>query len=283
MTTDWSIPNQPASRSIFLWGDGEYRGAMDDGFLPWLDPFLLDTPAPCGAVLVCPGGGYGGRSPREADPVAQRFNSLGFHAFVVHYSVAPRRHPQPASDISRAVRIVRSRGVDWGVNTSKIAVCGFSAGGHLAASSGVLYGRDYLQEGGSLGRVSNRPDALILSYPVITAGEFAHRGSFDNLLGENPAPEALNEVSLELQVTPDTPPAFLWHTVDDEAVPVENSVLFASALRMHKVPFEMHLYPSGPHGYALASEETHDGNTPNNPHIAGWIDLCADWIRAMGF
>lgn len=283
MTKDWNISNQPASRSIFLWGDGEYRGGMADGFLPWLDPFPVETATARGAVLVCPGGGYGGRSPREADPVARRFNSLGFHAFVVHYSVAPRRHPLPVADISRAVRIVRSRAEEWKVNPSKIAVCGFSAGGHLAASSGVLYGRDYLQEDGSMGRVSNRPDALILSYPVITSGEWAHRGSFDNLLGESPAPEALRETSLELQVSAKTPPAFLWHTVDDGAVPVENSMLFASALRKHGVPFEMHLYPSGPHGYALAAEETRDGNTPNDPHVAGWIDLCAEWLRGLGF
>ncbi|MCE5313586.1 MAG: alpha/beta hydrolase [Armatimonadota bacterium] len=271
------MPIEPTSDSIYLWKDGEYNVDSDGSFKPWLDTFLIDADTPKPAILICPGGGYAFRSAREANPVARRFNELGFHAFVVHYSIA--KHPQPVMDMSRAVRIVRSRAGEWMVDPSKIAVCGFSAGGHLAASIGVHYGKNYLRETGEFANFSNRPDAMILSYPVITSGEYAHRPSFDYLLGENASDAALREMSLELHVDSSTPPAFLWHTADDPAVPVENSLMFASALRRHSVAFEMHIFGTGPHGFSLATEETRDHGMPNDPHVATWIELCAEWVR----
>ncbi|MEN6581455.1 MAG: alpha/beta hydrolase [Armatimonadota bacterium] len=270
---EW-VNEEPTSRSIWLWNEGEYSGDMGDGFKPWLDPYPIETDRARGAVLVCPGGGYENRAPHEAGIIAKRFNSEGYHAFVVHYSVAPRRHPQPLKDVSRAIRIIRSRASEWKVDPDHIAVCGFSAGGHLTGSIGVHYDKDYLKGNNPLDSINNRPDALILCYPVISSGKFANEGSFMNLLGDQDTPEVRREMSLELQVNENTPPAFLWHTVSDDGVPVENSILFASALRAHGVGFEMHLYPVGQHGLGLAE---------GDPHIATWAGLCGQWLKGLGF
>jgi len=232
------------------------------------------------AVLVLPGGGYAFTSPREAEPIALQFNEAGYHAFVLDYSVAPAKHPQPLLDASRAMCIIRENAEEWGIYPDKIAVCGFSAGGHLAASLGVHWDKKYLGnvEGIEIGK--NRPDALILCYPVITSGRYAHRGSFKNLLGENPDSDLLYEMSLEHHVSEKTPPAFIWHTFADAGVPVENSLLFAQALREKNIPFELHIYPEGVHGLSLATEETANGRSDLvSPHVAGWIKLCKEWLR----
>jgi acetyl esterase/lipase len=259
-----------SANSVWFWPGEPPCSSPDDDFRPWLELYLVDTDAPRGAVLVCPGGGYLNRAPHEAEPIARRFNACGYHAFVVHYRVAPHRHPAPLLDASRALRLIRAHAAEWRVDPARIAVCGFSAGGHLTASLGVHYGMDVLNVGDDLDAISARPDALILAYPVITSGEFGHRGCFDTLLGLDAAPELLRLMSLELQVTPDTPPAFLWHTAEDGSVPVENSLLFATALHKHGVPFELHVYPHGRHGMGLA---------PEDPHVATWAELCCEWLR----
>jgi len=194
--------------------------------------------------------------------------------------VAPNRHPQPLLDVSRAMCIIRENSDNWKVDKDKIAVCGFSAGGHLAASLGVHYDKPYLDAAGII-LGENRPSAMILAYPVITMKEFAHKGSRDNLLGPNPDEALINEMSLETQVSEKTPPAFIWHTVEDKSVPVENSLLFASALQKHKVPFELHVYPYGPHGLSLANKETDNGNKGIYPHVSGWINLCIEWLDGI--
>ena len=265
-----------SQNSLWLWPGEPPCSSPEDDFRPWLESYPLDMPDARGAVLVCPGGGYTHRAPHEAEPIARRFNEGGFHAFVVQYRVSPHRHPAPLLDVSRALRIIRAHADEWRVNPDRIAVCGFSAGGHLTASLGVHYEMDVLNTGDDdLDAVSARPDALILGYPVITSGdEFGHRGCFDNLLGPDAAPEMLHTMSLEHQVTPETPPAFLWHTAEDGGVPVENSLLFAMALHKHGVPFEVHVYPHGRHGLGLA---------PEDPHVATWAGLCCEWLRGMGF
>ncbi len=268
-------------QTIQLWEQRDYQSQGNDGFQPTLVTYLLDGPKTRGAVLICPGGGYGFTSEREAEPIALQFNAAGYHAFVVYYSVAPRRHPQPLLDVSRAMCIIRENAEKWRVHPEKIAVCGFSAGGHLAASLGVFWQQSYLQNADGIQNSLNRPDALILCYPVITSGSYAHRGSFDNLLGENPSQALLDEMSLEHQVNDQTPPAFIWHTFNDNAVPVENSLLFASELRAHGVPFELHIYPEGSHGLSLATEETDDGSMGIHPHVATWIGLCTEWLRQI--
>ena len=269
------------NQTIDIWGDVKYNNAGRDGFRPTMDTYVLARNRERGAVLICPGGGYSMTSEREAEPIAMKFNSAGFHAFVLYYSVAPTKHPQPLLDVSRAMCIIRENAGKWNINTDKIAVCGFSAGGHLTASLGVHWTKPYLHEAPGIMKGMNRPNALILSYPVISSGQFAHRGSFINLLGNNPDENLLKEMSLELQVTENTPPAFLWHTFDDGGVPMENSLLFAQALRKYKIPFEMHIYPKGPHGLSLATEETCVQGMGVDLHIATWMQLCIDWLKQL--
>jgi len=263
---------QPTARSISLWEEDEYPIAHpDDGFRPWLDPYPLETDTALGAVLICPGGGYGCRARHEGIQIAEAFNRLGLHAFVVHYSVAPRRHPQPLRDAGRAIRIIRRRASEWRVDPAHIAILGFSAGGHLAGSLGVHYDKSWLSDPSPFGKFTARPDALILCYAVLSSGPFMHAGSFYNLLGPDPDPAFVATMGLENQINDATPPAFLWHTADDSGVPVENSLLFAGVLRRHCVPFELHVFGSGPHGLGLATDD---------PHIATWFPLCVQWLTS---
>ncbi|MCX7045778.1 MAG: alpha/beta hydrolase [Candidatus Sumerlaeota bacterium] len=263
-----------ASQTIALWPGDPPQSAPGNTFKPTLDIYRLETQAPCGAVLICPGGGYGGRAAHEGKDIALRFNKAGYHAFVVQYRVSPNRHPAPLMDVSRALRIIRNNATEWKVKPDHIAVCGFSAGGHLTATIGTKFDAGNAQSEDPIERQSSRPDALILCYPVISFTKNAHTGSAYNLLGKDASPEKLKEFSAELNVTEKTPPSFLWHTADDKAVPVENSFMFAEALHKNKVPFEMHIYPSGPHGMGLA---------PQSPHIATWSDLCCQWLKGMGW
>jgi acetyl esterase/lipase len=265
-------------QTIQLWEKGQYQVEDSSEFQPTLVTYVLEGHKKRGAVLICPGGGYERLSPREAEPVALQFAAAGFHTFVLYYSVAPKRHPQPLLDLSRAMNIIRHHADKWKVDAQKIAVCGFSAGGHLAASLGVHWDKAYCANAPGLEPGWNQPNALILCYPVISAGRFAHRSSFEHLLGQDANSEALHEMSLEYQVSAKTPPTFLWHTYDDSAVPVENSLLFANGLREQKIPFEMHIYPHGPHGLSLATAETDEGRG-QDAHISGWIKLCTEWLQ----
>lgn len=268
------------SKTIKLWDNIAYDLGKDEQ-IPYLDTYVLEGDKKRGAVLVCPGGGYGSLSEREGEPIALQFNAAGFHAFVVYYRVAPSKHPKPLLDVSRAMCLIRENAIEWKVDSEKIAVCGFSAGGHLTASIGVHWNKEYIKNAPGIKEGMNRPDALILSYPVISSGEYAHRGSFENLLGRDAEKELLNEMSLELQVSQKTPPSFIWHTFDDSVVPVENSLLFARALRNENIPFEMHIFPKGPHGLSLATEETGDDACMISPAIAKWMELCVAWLKNL--
>ena len=220
-------------------------------------------------VLVAPGGGYEHVSAREADPVALRFLAAGYHAAVLEYSVGPAaRDYRPLRQIDGALAALRARAEEWGIRPDKIAVCGFSAGAHLALSSAVL---PLPGQTGWEGR--QRPDALILSYPVVTAGPYAHRGSFVALSGSDET-AAHAAFGLEDKVGPDCPPVFLWHTLDDRTVPAENSLLLLAALRRAGVPCEAHFFPTGVHGLSVCTAEV---NTPQ-PHAAHWFPLAAEWL-----
>lgn len=271
------------NKKIKIWSSLQNKDHKIEGNqTPHLETYILKGQKKRPAVLICPGGGYSHTSEREAEPVAMQFNAAGFHAFVLYYSVAPARHPQPLLDLSRAVCLLRENNESWKVNPQKIAVCGFSAGGHLAASLGVHWKKSFLEIPGiTIG--DNHPDALILSYPVITSGKYAHQGSFANLLGPDPGSDLREKMSLEKQVNSQTPPTFLWHTFADSAVPVENSLLFARALRKKQIPFELHIYPEGGHGLSLATEETATSNLPPDPHPATWIKLCLSWLKNISF
>lgn len=243
--------------------------------VPALEAFLIDDGQPHGAVIVLPGGGYNHLAAHEGVPIARWLNAAGISAFVLNYRVAPYRHPMPLLDASRAVRTVRARAAAWNVRPDQIGVLGFSAGGHLAATLATRYSEGDPASEDPIERVSSRPDAAVLCYAVISfTRPFAHAGSGQALVGDA-APAGLKEdLSAESRVSPATPPCFLWHTADDEKVPVENALLFASSLRQHGVPFEMHVFPHGRHGLGLALDD---------PGVGQWAGLCANWLKSLGF
>jgi acetyl esterase/lipase len=265
--------------TIDLWEGFSYPGEMNDGFRPTLDAYLLKSDAARPAVLILPGSGYVQCSPREAEDLALGFNAGGYHSFVLWYSCAPRRHPIPLLDCARAFTVIRSRVGEWKLDASRLGMMGFSAGGHLALSETIFYQENFATCPGIKPELG-RADALMLCYPVISSGEFAHRGSFNALLGEKPDPALVESLSLEKHISADVPPVFLWHTYTDELVPVENSLLLAGALRRAGIPLEMHIFPEGRHGLSLAIPETSDGDNENiNLHAAQWFKLCLNWVK----
>ena len=222
------------------------------------------------AVLVLPGGGYGRQADHEAEPVAEWLAGLGIHAFVLRYRVAPDRHPAPLEDAKQAMLRIRSGSHGLSVDPRRVGVLGFSAGGHLAAtlSTAVATGSAELDVPAAV------PDLTVLCYPVVSYTEAVHQGSVDNLLGESPSADLLTELSAELQVTTETPPAFVWHTADDAAVPVSHSLGYTAALLGAGVPAELHVFPEGHHGLGLAAEQ---------PGADQWPALCAGWLDRAGW
>lgn len=244
-------------------------------------PTLTAYPAPTGtacgtAVIICPGGGYGRLSmDKEGTEPAAWFNSLGVAAFVLKYRLAEYGHPTPLRDVLRAVRLVRSRAAEFGLKDDRIGVMGFSAGGHLASCAGTLYDAPEGRTGASLDAVSARPDFLILIYPVITMKDpHAHAGSRRNLLGAEPTAAQIEHLSTELQVTKNTPPAFLLTTFEDRTVPAENSIGFFEAMHRAGVPAELHVYETGPHGIGLR---------PGHGPTSAWPKLAEQWLRLHGW
>lgn len=231
-------------------------------------------------VLLCPGGGYNHTSDREAESEALQFLAMGCHAAVLRYSVAPSKYPTQLSELAFSMKYIREHAKEWHIAEDKIIVQGSSAGGHLAACLGMFWTEEWLRKAvGADSAEELQPNGMILCYPVITSGEFAHRGSFEKLAGEDTA--LLEKLSLENQVTEHTPKAFIWHTFEDETVPVENSLLLVSALRRKKISTEFHLYPKGTHGMALGTILTApaSGSSSNYPAVCRtWIDLAKTWI-----
>jgi acetyl esterase/lipase len=260
---------------VNLWtGEIPFYDAAIPQSPPVIEPYLLADDQPTGCVIVCPGGGYWAHAPHEAEPIARWLNLLGVASFILRYRTSPYHHPAPLLDAQRAIRTVRAQAGDFGVDPRRIGILGFSAGGHLASTAGTHYDGGKPESPDPIERVSSRPDAMILCYPVITFGEYRHDGSRTALLGDNPPTKFIRLLSNELQVTADTPQTFLWHTANDEGVPVENSLLFASALSCHNVPFDLHVFSNGPHGVGLADE---------NPTLSLWTQCCAAWLREIGF
>ncbi len=232
------------------------------------------------AVVLCPGGAYAMVSEREADPVALSFFSRGYNVFTLTYSVGEKAKDfRPLKEVSETIRALRNH-PEWRVDRDRIAVCGFSAGGHLAASSGILWDdpellKVYDNHGGE-----NRPNAMILCYPVITADEFAHVESIENVSGCKQGTPGYEYFSLDKHVSGKTCPAFLWHTAEDDCVPVENSLKLAASLSRQKIPFELHVFPKGWHGMSVCTEETGSRDDYN----AKWVPLALDWLdREFGF
>jgi len=261
-------------QAVNLWPDGAPR---PDGVVPEAEPFLIPYPVrgkARGAVVVCPGGGYQGLADYEGFPIAKWLNESGIGAFVLRYRLAPHRHPAQLMDAQRAIRLVRARAEEWNVKPDHVGILGFSAGGHLSATAATLFSAGRPKSKDPVERQSCRPDAAILCYPVITFTRGWNQGTRTNLLSRKPGKGLPRLLSAELQVTPRTPPTFLWHTADDQMVRVEDSLIFAEALRRNKVPFELHVFPHGAHGLAMALD---------NPVVGQWPALCAKWLTGLGF
>jgi acetyl esterase/lipase len=272
-----------AAEPVVLWPQGAPGAAGKEAAdVPTLTPYLAPKETATGAaVVVCPGGGYGHLAEHEGRPVAEWLNTVGVTAFVLKYRLGPRyKHPAMLQDAARAVRTVRARAGEWGLDPARVGILGFSAGGHLASTAGTHFDAGKPDAADPVERVSSRPDVMILVYPVITMREKTHAGSRKNLLGESPTPELVALLSNEEQVTKETPPAFLVHTMTDTAVPVENTLAFVSALRRAGVPFELHLYERGPHGFGLGTARP---NRPADPVLSTWPARCADWLKLRGF
>ena len=234
-------------------------------------------------ILMCPGGGYEMTSDREAEPIAMQFLAMGYHVAILRYSVCPVRYPAALMQVAESVLYLKEHADEYHIDPEKIVVQGCSAGGHLAANYGIAWNSPFLTK---LMGMENDPEklrvaGLLLCYPVITSGEKAHEESFRNLLGEQ-YEEKKEELSLENQVTPDTPPTFLWHTATDETVPVENSLYFFQACLQQGVSAELHIYPVGGHGLSLANEETCRANGIGvQKECQSWINLAQTWLEGL--
>lgn len=272
--------------------DVDYKGLgiSHDSSVATLDTYILkqipdiqgERKRPC--ILICPGGGYGHLAEREAEPVALKMNSYGLNACVLRYSLLPNGYPCPMYEAAYAMRYIRQHASEWGIDPNKVVIAGFSAGGHVAASLGTLWNQDefalFVRDYLKCEPKDIRPDGMLLGYSVLTSGEKAHRMSFTRLLGDR-YDELVEKVSLETRVNEGTPKTFMWHTFEDNSVPVENSLLFADALRKNNIPFELHIFPKGSHGIALATKETDvlDGSK-YQPECAVWTDMFKTWLES---
>lgn len=264
---------------ILLWPNGAPDAKGDeDKDKPNLTIYLTPKEKACGTgIIICPGGGYEHLSiEKEGTTPALWLNSLGISAFVLDYRHGGKgyQHPAPLEDAQRAVRLVRDNAAKWNLDTNRIGIMGFSAGGHLASTIGTHFDAGDAGASDPIDRASCRPDFLVLCYPVILMDSpFTHKGSQKHLLGDQPDADLLKNLSTDTQVTSDTPPTFLFTTDADKGVPAENSVQFYLALRKAKVPAELHIYQNGPHGLGLA---------PNEPVVNTWKDRLADWLKVRG-
>src|SRR6478672_11403684 len=268
----------PASpQEIPLWENGA-PGALGqaDTDKPTITAYRAPRGSSGTAIIVAPGGGYANlATEHEGRQEAYWFNAMGITAFVLKYRLGPRyHHPIELGDAQRAIRTVRARAAEFSIVPDRIGMMGFSAGGHLASTAATHFDSGKSDSFDPIERAGSRPDFLILGYPVISFDPaVTHTGSLKNLLGDNPDPKLIENLSNDLQVTAQTPPTFIFHTTNDNGVPVENSVRFYLALRKAKVPVEMHLFENGPHGVGMAL---------NDPSLSAWPTLLMNWLRARG-
>ena len=280
LLTAATLSRAEVKEAVPLWPEGA-PGALgkEEKDIPAVTPYLPEPDKATGAALVVfPGGGYGGLAQHEGNDYALWFNQHGITAFVVKYRLGSNgyRHPAMLHDAARALRLVRARAGEWKIDPKRVGIIGSSAGGHLASTLLTHFDAGKPDDADIIERQSSRPDIGILCYPVITMGEQTHQGLKNNLLGKDPSPELVRLLSNELQVTPETPPCFLFHTFEDTAVPVENSLRFAAALRKAGVPFDLHIYQKGRHGIGL-------GDKPPFAHIHPWANDCLFWLKERGF
>ena len=266
---------------IPLWPEGA-PGALGatSNDIPTITPYLADaTNATGAAMVICPGGGYAGLAAHEGNDYALWLNQHGVTCFVLKYRLGSRGYHYPAEfqDVERAIRWVRAHAEDYKINPKHVGIMGSSAGGHLASMAMTHFDSGDTNATDVIERQSSRPDIGILCYPVITMGASTHGGSKANLLGRNPSPELVTELSSELQVTTNTPPCFIWTTSEDRTVPPENTLMFAAALQKNHVPFDVHVYQKGGHGMGLGDR------TPPFAHPHPWAGDCLFWLKVQGF
>ena len=276
--------NTGSPKQIRLWS-GDVPGALGtaDHDIPTLTLYTLPPERRDKnntAIVIFPGGGYGGLASHEGKDYALWFNKIGIQAFVLKYRLGSKgyRHPIMLGDAARAIRLVRARSKEWGIDNHKIGVIGSSAGGHLASTILTHFDEGDGSSSDPVERFSSRPDFGVLCYPVITMGVWTHQGSKNNLLGRNPSHSLVWELSNERHVTPQTPPCFIWHTAEDKAVHVNNAFLFASALTSAGVPFDIHVYQKGRHGIGLQDKPPFDNPHPWARDLKFWIQQ-NNWIE----
>ncbi len=264
---------------IPLWPDGA-PGALgtSSNDIPTITPYLCESNATGAAMVICPGGGYGMLAPHEGNDYALWLNQHGVTCFVLKYRLGSNgyHHPAEFQDVTRAMRWVRAHADEFKIDAHRVGIMGSSAGGHLAATLLTHFDAGDTNSADPVERQSSRPDLGILCYALITMGEFTHQYSKGNLLGTNPPPELVKLLSNELQVTRATPPCFLWTTFEDTVVPMENTMMFAEALRGKRVPFDLHIYQKGGHGMGLKDKAPFA-----HPHP--WANDCLFWLKAQGF
>ncbi len=279
LATTFSLHAAPLD-PLPLWPDGA-PGALGtaETDIPTLTAYLPAADKATGAaIVICPGGGYGGLAPHEGEGYANWLAENGIAGLVLKYRLGSKgyRHPTMLNDAARAVRLTRSKADEWKIDVQRVGIMGSSAGGHLASTLLTHFDAGKADATDPIERLSSRPDIGILCYPVISMGPITHGGSKKNLLGENPAPELIELLSNEKQVTKDTPPTFIWHTWEDKAVKVENALEFASALQRAGVPFDLHVYQKGAHGIGLGG-----GRAGGIMHP--WTADCLYWLKVQGF
>jgi acetyl esterase/lipase len=265
---------------IPLWPNGA-PGALGTKAqdVPTITPYLPDVTNRTGAALViCPGGGYAHLAPHEGNDYALWLNQHGVACFVLKYRLGSGGYHYPVEfeDGTRAIRWVRAHATDYKIDPDRVGIMGSSAGGHMASMLLTHFDSGSTNSDDPVERQSSRPELGILCYPVITMGEYAHQGSKDNLLGKHPPEKLVKLLSSELQVSSNTPPCFIWSTYEDKTVPVENSLMFAGALRKNHVPFELHIYQKGPHGMGLKDK-------PPFAHPHPWAADCLFWLKVQNF
>jgi acetyl esterase/lipase len=271
------------SESFPLWPDKapDALGDKDDD-KPTLTPFLPPSEKATGAaIVICPGGGYGGLAAHEGQGYADYLTQQGITCFVLKYRLGSKgyRHPAMLNDAARAVRLVRAEAAKWKIDPHRVAIMGSSAGGHLASTLLTHYDAGKADSPDPVERQSSRPDVGILCYAVITMGEHTHAGSKKNLLGDIPDPKLVELLSNEKQVTKDTPPCFLWHTWEDKGVKIENSLQFVDALQRNNIPFDLHVFQKGGHGIGLSQGK--NGVAPDDVHP--WGKDLVFWLKVHGF
>ncbi len=266
--------------AVLLWPDGA-PGALGTNApdVPTLTPYFPDPTNRTGAAMViCPGGGYAHLAPHEGNDYALWLNQHGVTCFVLKYRLGLNGYHYPAEfeDVTRAMRLVRARAGEWKIDPHRIGIMGSSAGGHLASTLLTHFDSGNTNSNDPIEQQSSRPDLGILCYAVITMGEYTHQGSKQYLLGKHPSSKLLKLLSNELQVKTNTPPCFVWCTYEDKTVPMENSLMFAEALRKKHVPFDLHIYQKGGHGMGLADK-------PPFAHPHPWAGDCLFWLKAQGW